>query len=272
MSAGGKIAWAALLIIFISVSVFGWRLSTVYRGFVASTDSGEPTYSETVREDFGRQITQNLKDKVVKIAIVSRAGQAREKLPEGILFTHSAFWVANDTGGYDVWNLYHGEENRLISSLVVDSPADFLRLTQEPDVGILIPTLAAQDRIVTYLKSPKYGAVHQVKYSLISNPLDARFQNCNEFMLDTLAALFWETETTSEIKARLKTDLTPAVIKTSWARRTIGPKVDERLIMDDQDEIIITATRATLSGFLDSQSALAEDYILPLAIKTKPRG
>lgn len=270
MSLKWKVAWAMLLIIFIGVTVFGWRLSTVYRGFVASTDSGEPTYSQSVRTDFGVQITTALKDKGVKVAIISRAGQAREKLPEGILFTHSAFWVANDAGGYDVWNLYHGEENRLISSLVIDTPADFLRLTQEPDVGILVPRLAAQDKIEAYLKSPKYGAVHQVNYSLISNPLDSRFQNCNEFMLDTLAALFWNTENTAQIKARLKTDLTPAVIKTSWARRTIGPKVDERLIMDDQGERIITATRATLSQFLDSQNALAEDYTLPLTIKSGP--
>ena len=256
-----------MLILFIGVSLFGWRLSTIYRGFVASTDSGEPTYAETVREEFGRQITQNLNAKGVKFAIVSRAGQTREKLPEGILFTHSAFWVANDAGGYDVWNLYHGEDNRLTSSLVIDTPADFLRLTQEPDVGVLIPGLSAQDRIIDYLKSPSYGAVHQVNYSLISNPLDPRFQNCNEFILDTLAAFFWETENSSEIKSRLKNDLTPAVIKTSWARRTIGPKVDERLIMDDQDDIILTATRATLSQFLDSQNALVEDYVLPLTVK-----
>lgn len=259
-----------LLILFIGVSLLGWRLSTVYRGFVASTDSGEPTYSQMTRESFGTQITQNLDAKGVKIAIISRAGQAREKLPDGILFTHSAFWVANDNGGYDVYNLYHGEKNRLISSLVTDTPADFLRLTQEPDVGILVPSLAAQDRITAYIKSPAYGAVHQVNYSLISNPLNARFQNCNEFMLDTLAALFWETENTAQIKARLSKELTPAVIQASWARRTIGPKVDERLIMDDQKNPIITATRATLSQFLDSQSALAEDYILPLTVKTAP--
>lgn len=264
-----KIAWAVLLILFIGVSFFGWHLSTVYRGFVASTTTGEPTYSQPVRTSFGRQITQNLKDKDVKVAIVSRSGQAREKLPKGILFTHSAFWIANTSGGYDVYNLYHGDENRLISSLVTDTPADFLRLTQEPDAGILIPTLAAQDKINAYIKSPAYGAVHQINYSLISNPLDGRFQNCNEFMLDTLAALFWETQNTSKIKARLNTDLTPAVIKTSWTRRLIGPKVDERLIMTDQSRPIVTATRATLSQFLAAQSALAEDYVLPLTATDK---
>lgn len=262
-----KIACLILAAILLAGSLFGWHISGVYRGFVASTASGEPTYSEAARVSFGRQITQNLKDKGVKIAIISRSGQAREKLPRGILFTHSAFWLANDDGGYDVYNLYHGEENRLISSLVTDTPADFLRLTQEPDVGILVPSLTAQDALYAYVKSPDYGAMHQINYSLISNPLDARYQNCNEFMLDTMAAMFWDVKTANEVKARFTVTLTPATIDASWLRRTIGPKVDERLLMDDQDSQIFTTTRATLGRFLDSQKALAEDYILPLTLE-----
>lgn len=261
-----KIACLILAAILLAGSLFGWHISGVYRGFVASTASGEPTYPEAARKSFGQQITQNLKDKGVKIAIISRSGQAREKLPKGILFTHSAFWLANDEGGYDVYNLYHGEENRLISSLVTDTPSDFLRLTQEPDVGILVPSLAAQDKLYAYIKSSEYGAMHQINYSLISNPLDARYQNCNEFVLDTMAAMFWDIKTARDVKARLNISLTPAVIEASWLRRSIGPKVDERLLMDDQDAKILTATRATLGQFLDSQNALAEDYILPLTV------
>lgn len=259
-----KIALALLALLFISSSAFGWHIHTVYRGFVASTDAGKPTYSDAVRENFGRQITQNLRAKGVKFAILSRSGQAREKLPDGIAFTHSAFWLVNDTGGYDVWNLYHGEDNRLVSSLVTDTPADFLRLTKEPDVGVLIPTLAAQDALFAYVRGPQYGAMHQINYSLISNPFDARFQNCNEFMLDTLAAFFWGMSDTQKVKAGLMEGLKPSEIKTSWLRRKIGPLVDERLIMSDHSGPIYTATRQTLELFLDSEAALAESYVLPL--------
>lgn len=261
-----KIALALVALLFISSSAFGWHIHTVYRGFVASTSSGEPTYSQKIRESFGAQITENLKSKDVRFAIISRSGQKRSKLPDGVMFTHSAFWLVNDNGGYDVWNLYHGEDNRLISSLVTDTPADFLRLTQEADVGILIPKLGAQDALIKYLNSPDYGAVHQINYSLISNPFDSRYQNCNEFMLDTLAAFFWDTKISAEIKTRLQGQLKPTQLKTSWIRRYIGPKVDERLIMADHDGAIFTTTRQTLGQFLDSENALAEDYILPLTV------
>ncbi len=187
--------WLKLLILlfaglFVASSIFGLHLHSVYSGFVASTSTGEPTYSQNAREGFGKQITEELRRKDVRLAIVSRSGQARSKLPEGVAFTHSAFWLLNDDGVYDVYNLYHGEENRLISSLVVDGPAAFLRLTQEADVGILVPKLAAQDRLYSHIKSSKYGVMHQVNYSLISNPFDSRYQNCNEFILDEMASVF----------------------------------------------------------------------------------
>lgn len=260
-----KIALGIIALLFISSSVFGWHLHTIYRGFVASTNKGEPTYSQTVRENFGKQIEQELAAKNVMLAIISRAGQPRNKLPEGIAFTHSAFWLKNTDGGYNVYNLYHGEQNRLISSLVTDTPADFLRLTQEPDVGILLPTSKVQVGLYDYIKSADYGAMHQVNYSLISNPLDTRYQNCNEFMLDTLVAFFWDMRVSSDVKSKLAKTLTPAEIKTSWLRRTIGPKVDERLIMDDHEGAILTTTRGTLSQFIASQDALAADYILELS-------
>lgn len=251
---------------FIASAVFGIHLHHVYRGFVASTTSGEPTYPLSVRQSFGEQITASLRANDARVAIVSRAGQKREKLPEGIAFTHSAFWALQDDGSYAVYNLYHGEENRLISSLVTDDPSAFLKLTQEPDAGILIPTLAAQDRLVEYITSARYGEMHQVNYSLISNPFDSRYQNCNEFMLDSLAAALWDMSATQAIKTRLRESLKPSEIKVSWLRRIIGPKVDERLIMSDHGNKVYTATRQTLGQFLESQDALALDYILPLAV------
>ncbi len=260
-----KITLCLIAALIVACSLFGWHLHTVYRGFVGSTNSGEPTYSQEVREGFGRQITQSLKDKGVKAAIVSRSGQDREDLPKGIIFTHSAFWIlAEDGENYEVWNLYHGEDNRNISSLVTDSPAEFLRLTKEADAGILVPSQEMQDKLAAYLRSAHYGSMHQINYSLISNPFDARWQNCNEFMLDTLASIFWNTDVTSEIKTRLKGTLTPSEITVSPVTRLVGPMVDERLILADHDGDIFTTTRQTLGQFLDSQGALAEDYILQL--------
>ncbi len=253
-----------LFILFLAGSVFGWHIHTVYRMAVASSPFGEPLFEREVLEDYGRKINNELNAKNVELAIISRAGQKRSQLPDGVDFTHSAFWIREADGQYAVYNLYHGEDNRLISSLVKDSPADFLRLTREHDVGIIIPTGAAQKQIIDYIQSPRYGEVHQVNYSLISNPFDTRFQNCNEYMLDSLAAMFWNTPNSTLIKEKYQGVLKPKELETSFIRRYIGPIVDERLKIEDHGETIVTTTRKTLAQFLDSQGALQSEYIMVL--------
>ncbi len=254
--------------LFVAGSLFGWNVHSVYRMAVASSPIGEPWFERELLEKYGESIISHLAENNVKAAIVSRSGQKRSKLPPGVAFTHSAFWLyepnADGTPHYAVYNLYHGEENRLVSSLVKDSPADFLRLTREHDVGIIIPTQIVQNKILDYIGSSRYGEVHQVNYSLISNPFDSRYQNCNEFMLDSLAAMFWETPNTALIKTRLKKVLKPTELKASIIRRKVGPVVDERLIMTDHDGPILTTTRQTLAQFLDSQNGLKQDYVLDL--------
>ena len=258
--AKGLIGGAVLLLI--AVFGFGWHIKTVYAGFTASTDQGDALFERDVLEHYGQQILDELTAKDVQAAIISRSGQAREKLPKGVMFTHSAFFRRNASGGYDVYNLYHGEENRLISSLVIDTPADFLRLLKEKDAGILIPTQAAQERLYGFLESPEYAAMHQADYSLISNPFDLRWQNCNEFMLYALAAMFWETTDREAVRQRLMKTIEPAELKASIIRRHIGPKIDERLIMADHDGKILTTTFGTLTQLFEREGHLQESYVL----------
>jgi len=262
-----RIVQVSLFLLFVVGSYFGWHIHTVYRMAVASSPIGEPLFERELLEDYGEEIISHLTENDVQAAIISRAGQKRSKLPDGVLFTHSAFWIAEPKDGephYAVYNLYHGEENRLVSSLVKDDPADFLHLTREHDVGIIILTVEAQQKLIEYIKSPRYGEVHQINYSLISNPFDARLQNCNEFMLDSMAAMFWDTPNSTEIKERYKDVLKPTELEASFIRRKIGPVVDERLLMDDHGENILTTTRQTLAQFLDSQGALDKAYIMDL--------
>lgn len=262
-----RLVQVSFFLLFVFASMFGWHVHTVYRMAVASSPMGEPLFERDLLEDYGEQIISHLADNNVQAAIISRAGQKRSKLPDGVKFTHSAFWVIEQKDGaphYAVYNLYHGEENRLISSLVKDDPADFLRLTREHDVGVIIPTKEAQEKLIHYIRSPRYGEVHQVNYSLISNPYDPRLQNCNEFMLDSLAAMFWGTPISTDIKAKYDGVLEPTELKASFMRRKVGPIVDERLIMDDHGDEILTTTRQTLAQFLDSQGALEKAYIMDL--------
>jgi len=260
-----KILLGLLAVLFIASSVFGWHIHTVYRQVVASTNVGPALFKAETLDKYGNTITAELRQKNVKAAIISRSGQPRNKLPDGVMFTHSAFFLYQDeTQDYAVYNLYHGEENRLVSSLITDTPADFLRLLRERDAGFIIPDAATQEQLYNYITSPTYGAVHQVNYSLISNPYDPRLQNCNEFMLDTLAAMVWNTTDSLAIKVRFKDMLRPSELKASFIRRHIGPLVDERLVMNDHDEKIWTTTSQTLANFLKDENRLAAHYMLNL--------
>lgn len=262
MSLGWKIGVGFAVALLIAVFGYGWHIRTVYTGYVASTDSGDPLFPRETLEDYGQQILDELNAKDVKLAVISRSGQAREKLPEGVMFTHSAFFRRNANGRYDVYNLYHGEENRLRSTLVTDTPADFLRLLQERDAGILIPDAETQDLLYDFLESPDYPAVHQPDYSLISNPFDLRWQNCNELMLYAIAGAIWETTDREVLRQNLTETITPTELKVSPLKRHFGPMIDERLILDDHGEKVSTTTFGTLTQLFEATGRLDESYVL----------
>ena len=257
-----KLGLPLLLVLLIAIFGYGWHLRSVYHGYVASTDSGDPLFPREILESYGQEILDELTAKDVKFAIISRSGQKREKLPEGVMFTHSAFFRRNELGGYDVYNLYHGEDNRLRSSLVTDTPADFLRLLQEKDAGILIPNAETQNLLFEFLESPTYSTLHQPDYSLISNPLDLRWQNCNEFMLYAIAAAIWDTTDREVLRNKLENTITPTELKVSLLRRHYGPMIDERLILDDHGKKVQTTTFRTLTELFEATDLLDQSYIL----------
>jgi len=246
----------------IAVFGYGWHLKDVYSGFVASTDSGDPYFPRATLESYGQQILDDLIEKDVKLAIVSRAGSTRNKLPEGVMFTHTAFFRRNAEGGYDTYNLYHGDDIRTRSSLKIDTPADFLQHVREHDSGILIPDAATQDILYNFIVTPEYAALHNDNYSLISNPLDLRWQNCNEFMLYAIASAVWDTSDKAALRDKLSKTISPKELKVSPIRRHFGPKIDERLILDDHGEKIATTTFSTLTQFFAATERLEESYIL----------
>ena len=262
MSLTAKILMGGGFALLIAVFGYGWHIRTVYAGYTASTDSGDALFPPEVLKDYGQQIQDELNRRDVRLAIISRAGQTRDKLPEGVMFTHSAFFRRNGDYGYDVYNLYHGEENRLRSSLVTDTSADFLRLLQERDAGVLIPDAATQELLYDFLESPEYSVVHQPDYSLISNPLDLRWQNCNELMLYAIGAAIWDTTDRAALRNSLAETITPTELKVSKMRRHFGPMIDERLILDDHGEKVLTTTFGTLTQLFEATGRLEESYVL----------
>lgn len=217
---------------------------------------------------FSKQIERDLAARGARLALVFRAGQPRENLPDGVRYTHGAIWVhsqletadGRQIHGYAVHNLYHREDNRRRSELVQDWPLNFTLGDVEGEVGVIIPSPEMQARLVRLLAGGGGDRLHQPDYSLISNPFDLRFQNCTEYLLDLVAAAAWETTDRAQIKANLRAHFQPAGIDAGPLGRLFGPLADERVRLDDHRGAIRTTTYASLAGFMERYGLLTEAY------------
>ncbi len=232
-----------------------------------------PHFTAVEAAGFAKQAERDLAARGARVAIVFRTGKPRKDLPEGIAYTHAAFWVYSDiTGGdgktykgYASYNLYQGDGKTLPvdqSYLAQDYPLDFVSGDQADDVGIIIPTPEMQRRLLAVIQSPAYEKLHVPSYSLVSSPFDARHQNCTEFVLDVVSAAAWQTDDYSQIKADLKAWFKPTVIHANLFQRVLGPMVNPRLKMDDQAGEIETVSYESLTGFMRHYDLMSETYVL----------
>ncbi len=222
---------------------------------------------------FSKQVERDLAAKGARVAMVFRAGRMRDQLPEGIAYTHGAFWVYRDIKtadggtikGYAVYNLYAGngtDWSKIESRLVQDFPLDFTRGSTVDDMAVIIPSPEMQRRILAVIDSPTYQAVHNPAYSLVANPWSRKYQNCNNFMLNVIGAAIWQTDDPLQITANLKAHYEPTVVKTNAVMRLFGPIADQRLRTDDQDGTVRTATYESMAEFMRENKLLQEAYVL----------
>ncbi len=222
---------------------------------------------------FAKQVERDLAAHQARVAIVFRAGRARKDLPDNIAYTHGAFWVYGETTGadgktykgYAVYNLYQGDGKSLPitqSYLAQDYPIDFVAGSQADDVGVIIPSPEMQRRIENIINSPSYEKLHVKSYTLVSNPFDAKHQNCTEFLLDVISAAAWQTDSYAQIKADLKAHFTPTVVHADLVQRIFGPVFDPRLNLDDQGGDIETAEYASIARFMKDNGLIQDSYVL----------
>jgi hypothetical protein len=210
---------------------------------------------------FGKALEKDLAARGGRVALVFRSGRARRSMPEGLAYTHGAFWVYRDIAaangerlkGYAVYNLYQGDGVKLAkdqSSLIQDWPTDYMLGSVENDVAVILPTPEMQRRLLSVIDSPTYPALHVASYSLVANPFERRHQNCNTFMLNVLASAAWQTSDPEQIRVNLKAWFKPSVVKVGLLERLVGPMVDSRLAIDDQDGPLVTASYESLAAFM----------------------
>ena len=225
---------------------------------------------------FSKQIEGDLAGRGARVAIVFRAGRAREALPKGIAYTHGAFWVYRDVKtaegkvehGYAVYNLYAGDGKAwptTVSRLVQDFPYDFTSGSTVDDVAVIVPSPEVQRRLLAVIDSPTYAALHNPAYSTIANPLSPKYQNCNGFMLDVIASAVWDTTDRDQIRADLRAHYTPTKIQTGPVLRLLAPLADARLRTDDHSGPLRTATYESIAAFMRDNGLLSDAYSLTFA-------
>lgn len=222
---------------------------------------------------FSKDIEKTLASKGARVALVFRSGRTRDRLPENVSYTHGAFWVYQDIQredgtimkGYAVYNLYHGDGESMpktTSYLHQDFPIDFTIASVVDDVAVIIPEPELQRRILNIMATDTYQKLHVSEYSLISNIGDRTYQNCNEFLMDVMAAGIWQTDNYDQLKANLRAYFEPTVIRSDPLERFFAPMADERLKMGDHRGEIETVTYASMARFLETYGYLQESFIL----------
>lgn len=236
-----------------------------------STPAAAAHFTPQQAAAFSKQVEDDLAGRGARVALVFRTGRPRAKLPEGVAYTHGAFWVYRDirtadggtAPGYAVYNLYAGDGHAwpaTESKLVQDFPFDFTRGSAVDDVAVIVPSPEMQRRMLAVIDSPDYARLHNPSYSLVANPLSDRHQNCNGFMLDVIAAAAWETRDPAQIHADERAHYTPTVVRAGPLMRLFGPMVDGRLKTDDQSGPIRTATYESMAAFMRDNGLLQAAY------------
>ncbi len=251
----------ALLIIFF----------TCLPAYAGSSQAGGESYFEAERViKFAKQFEKSLAQNGARVAIVSRVGRSRDKLPEGINFTHTAIAVyskitladGRKVPGYAIYNLYQRNGQPDVSDLIQDYPVDFFAGVQVLEAGVIIPSPEIQVRLLKVLASDTYKNIHNPKYSVIANPFTLDLQNCTEHTLDVLFAAIYQTDNIKQIKKNEESYFEPQAVNVNPIKLALGSWFVADVTTKDHPDKPVTATFTTISQFLKKYDAKAKVYIV----------
>lgn len=235
-----------------------------------SSQAGKPLLPAEQVAAFSDKVQVDLAARGASVAIVARKGRHASELPQGVTYTHVAFWVfstikradGSSYQGYRVYNLYQDADRPTRSSLVQDGPADFFAGAHALETGIIIPDPRLQRKLLKVIASPTYRKLHNTSYSVLANPQTRQFQNCTEHTLDVLMAALYNTNDAAQIKSNITAHFTPQVIKIGGLKRSFAPLASKALTTEDHGPQIRTATFGSILRFMKQNKLVAKSYTL----------
>ena len=233
-----------------------------------SSEAGKSKFPQADVAAFANRVQEDLAALGANVAIVARMGRDPAVLPRGVQYTHVSFWIFSNikradgaTGrGYQVYNLYQLSDNQSRSNLVQDTPADFLAGAHRLDVGVIIPDIRLQRKLLKVIASPTYSALHNPRYSVLSNPASSQFQNCTEHTLDVIIASIYGTKSKPQIKANIAAYFQPQEIRIGGVKRFLASASSRALTTEDHGPKVATATFGSISRFMSTNKLALEIY------------
>ncbi len=237
-------------------------------GFAGSSAASNPVLPADQVASFANKVQRDLAARGANVAIVSRVGRDPAVLPDGINYTHVAFWVYaritksdGSTGmGYRVYNLYQRDGDLTRSDLVQDTPGDFFAGAHSLDAGIIIPDPRLQRKLLEVIASPTYAALHNARYSVLANPRSGQFQNCTEHTLDVVMAALYDTNDPVQIKANIAAHFMPQHVRLNGVQRLFAPAASAALTTADHGANVGTATFGSIARFMEANNLDDEVY------------
>lgn len=253
-----------VLFLTITLLFFTFPLSSAFAG--GSQRGGQLHYEPEKILKFAKKVERVLAKRGVRVAIIARVGQPKNKLPKGISFTHTAIAVyskittagGKKVPGYAIYNLYQRADKPEISDLIQDFPLDFFAGVSVLEAGVIIPVPELQKRLLAILSSPTYRELHNPHYSVIANPFTLDLQNCTEHTLDIITAAIYETSDINVIKANEKAYFEPQNIKVNPVKLLLGSMFVADVTTSDHPGAPVTSTFTTIGNFLTRYDAVTE--------------
>ena len=207
---------------------------------------------------FAKHVEKYAAEQGARAFIIGRVGQPEKDLPKGISFTHTAIAVYSNiqledgqfAKGYAIYNLYQNEGNLDRSSLVTDYPVDFFWGADVLKAGIIIPSKELQLRIIQAIQQGNDKALHNPKYSMLSNPFNSKYQNCTEHTLDVINSAIYQTTDIKQLKANSKEYFKPQKIRVSGLKLALGGLFMDGIHSSDHQGKPRTATFTSIAKYL----------------------
>eukprot|EP00435_Cladocopium_sp_Y103_P077243 s1_g982.t1 len=240
----------SLLVCFVLIGQAQTQASSNAAGAIVAPDRIIP---------FAKQVERELASQGALVAIVARKGRLPDDLPDGIEYTHVAFWVYSEMqledgeviNGYVAHNLYQSLADPDRGQLVRDFPAEFFGETVDLHAGVIIPSPQVQQRLLAFIESAGYERLFIPDYSLVANPLKRRYQNCTGFVLNALVGAVYQTGNPTEVQYHINAHFVPQTLRVNPLERLVGSIFVDGIATSDHGREIQTATFKSLKTFMD---------------------